>query len=292
MPDEALNTADFFKACELTGSDGRYRATLSKEWKAGLNTPFGGYIAALMLRAGLININDGKQPASLSCYFHRPAPFGEVNIEVNNLRQGRKTSVAHVSMTDVNAMKILADAHVQTVSGETGFEITSTPMPDVAGVTESTWIGEYEEFAFLKEGFSILSHMDFRFPKWEKFATAEEPLVYVWAKLPVSSLDNSPFMETAAQVLATDGLGTWPMFHYKGFTGIHHEYIFPTLNQKIHFIRPCISDEWILYESRIYEAHGGLFNTLIRAWNQAGELVCTNSVQGIFISVGKDWTKG
>jgi len=89
MGDLALDT-------KLTGSVGRYSATISRDWE--IWGPNGGYIAAIALRAAGEHSRFGR-PVSIAGHFLGVANFDEVILEAKTLRLTKRAESIRVTMT-------------------------------------------------------------------------------------------------------------------------------------------------------------------------------------------------
>jgi acyl-CoA thioesterase len=82
--------------------DGAWAGTDDAGWFAGRG-PNGGYLAAIVLRAMLAELDDpAREPRSLTCHYLRPPAAGPVRIDVTVERAGRATSTltARLSQDD------------------------------------------------------------------------------------------------------------------------------------------------------------------------------------------------
>ena len=89
MGDLAVDTA-------IEGSDGRYRAQLSRDWE--IWGPNGGYLAVIALRAAGTHTSL-RRPATFSCHYLGVADFDAVDLEVRTIRGSRRAASIAVSMT-------------------------------------------------------------------------------------------------------------------------------------------------------------------------------------------------
>lgn len=77
--------------------DGRFRATVDPTWSAPIG-PNGGYIAAILVRALLAEIDPGgdRRLRSLTLHYLRPPQGGEIEVAVELVRSGRRFSSGRV----------------------------------------------------------------------------------------------------------------------------------------------------------------------------------------------------
>ncbi len=79
--------------------DGAWAGAVDAGWFAGRG-PNGGYLAAIVLRAMLAELDDpAREPRSLTCHYLRPPAAGPVRIDVTVERAGRATSTLTVRLS-------------------------------------------------------------------------------------------------------------------------------------------------------------------------------------------------
>src|ERR1700728_1992997 len=89
---------DLEQDTSLSGGEGSWKATLSRDWTVWAGMPTGGYIAALCLRAAGADTSL-TLPASLACHFLGVASFGEVDITTRKLRSSTRAESIVVDMS-------------------------------------------------------------------------------------------------------------------------------------------------------------------------------------------------
>jgi len=90
--------------------EGRYDATIDRSWwiVAG---PNGGYVAAIVLRAIVAEVDDPtRRPRSLTLQYLRPPAAGRVQVEVTVERSGRTVSNVSARMTQDGRLLVIAMA--------------------------------------------------------------------------------------------------------------------------------------------------------------------------------------
>ena len=118
MGDLALDTA-------VEGGDGRYTATMSRDWE--IWGPNGGYVASCALRAAGVHSRFDR-PASIVGHYLGVADFDTVDIEVTTLRAAKRAESLRVSMTQGG--QPIFEALVWAVGDVTGLEHDMTSLPD------------------------------------------------------------------------------------------------------------------------------------------------------------------
>src|SRR5437764_890433 len=92
VPSEDEAVGDLAVDTAIEGSDGLYRAQLSRDWE--IWGPNGGYLAVIALRAAGAHTTL-RRPATFSCHYLGVADFDAVDLEVRTLRgSSRAASIA------------------------------------------------------------------------------------------------------------------------------------------------------------------------------------------------------
>lgn len=112
------------------GDRASFAAEVAHGWRAGRG-PHGGYLAAVILRALTLALNDvGRSPRSLTIHFLKAPEEGPVLIETTIERAGRSLSTLSARMSQEGATMALALSAFSVPW--TGPEITELAMPEVA----------------------------------------------------------------------------------------------------------------------------------------------------------------
>ncbi len=131
MGDLGIDTA-------VEGGDGRYTATLSKDWD--IWGPNGGYVAAVALRAAGAHTSFAR-PASFTCHFLGVANYeSPVDLEVVTLRQTKRAESLCVSMTQDG--KPILEAVAWVIGDVDGLVHDHSVMPEVKKPRELKSISE------------------------------------------------------------------------------------------------------------------------------------------------------
>jgi acyl-CoA thioesterase len=96
-------------AVESLGA-GRYRARVTDRWSVGVG-PNGGYLAAILLRAVLAEL-DGRAPVALSAQFLERPFAGPAEVVVEVAREGRRHAVALARLVQEERPRVLATVTV------------------------------------------------------------------------------------------------------------------------------------------------------------------------------------
>ncbi|MCW3012968.1 MAG: thioesterase family protein [Solirubrobacterales bacterium] len=111
LPDGAAATQrpDFTRDTAVTSlGDGAYAAICSTRWAAPMG-PNGGYLAAIVLRAMLAEVDDAARvPRALTLHYLRPPADGEVGVTVAVERSGRSLSTVTARLEQGGRLCIIA----------------------------------------------------------------------------------------------------------------------------------------------------------------------------------------
>jgi acyl-CoA thioesterase len=90
--------------------DGAWSAEVDAGWFAGRG-PNGGYLAAMLLRAMVAEVDDAaREPRSLTCHYLRPPAAGPVRIDVTVERAGRATSTLTARLSQEDRLCVIGVA--------------------------------------------------------------------------------------------------------------------------------------------------------------------------------------
>ena len=113
--------------------DGRYSANVDDGWL--IHNPNGGYLAAILLRAVLAEVDDpDRRPRSITLHYLRPGQLGPCEVVVTIERTGRGMSTATARFVQGGKDVILAI--VALGLDRAGPTIDHHPMPDAPGPDE------------------------------------------------------------------------------------------------------------------------------------------------------------
>jgi acyl-CoA thioesterase len=256
--------ADLAVATRVSGSNGCYRATLSREWEGrGANA---GYLAAVALRAAA-EMSDLGAPASLSCHYLATAHCADVELMVNVLKRSRRSESLSVSMTQDG--KPILDALIRTVEDEFGYEhqaceMPSVPAPELLRSYEDTDPGS-PRLPFWRnvEGRCANEGVDstLRAQDWMRFR-------------PRACFDD-PFVDAARYVILLESCN-WPAVRrvHPGRT-----YSVTTMDLGVSFHRANAESQWLLIDRHCPIAGRGLMGVSGQVWDRDGRLLATGNAQ-------------
>ena len=188
--------------------DGRFRATLSREWE--IWGPMGGYVAACALRAAGAATQHSR-PATFSCHFLSVAKFGPIDLRVETRKTGRTATSQRVEVTQGD--RAILDARLFPVA----VELLSATLGHWMGTADSDAQSLLIRFAGNEKGVvfqleQALVHLKNSGVKSSEVLTDDTEL---WQKLAAVPIEQAPSFATrvlptqvAEKIRALDG-GLW-----------------------------------------------------------------------------------
>jgi acyl-CoA thioesterase II len=255
----------------VSGHDGRYTATLSAGWD--IWGPQGGYVGAVALRAAAA-AGSFPRPASFACHFLRSAQVGQIDIQVQVLRETRRAQSLRVVLAQDDAQ--ILEALVWTVAAADGIDHDAggrpaAPQPQEVDAWETYLPGGEVPFPFWRN-FDVRPVTP-RFPDWTR---ATEPRFMFWARLRSTPVLGDPFVDAARMLVTADSA------MYPAATFAHDEpfpYIAPSMDLTMTFHRPGTDSEWLLVDAASPVAEGALVAGRASIWPLRGRLLSSASQQ-------------
>jgi acyl-CoA thioesterase II len=267
MGDLAIDTA-------LTGGDGRYVATFSKDWN--IWGPCGGYVAAVALRA-VGEHSELRRPASFTCHFLGVADFREVQITTRTLRRTRRAESVAVTMSQDD--KPILEAVAWTIGEVEGISHEHVSFPDVPLHTELKGFDELltpEELAdgppmnfwrnFVEKPIGFMPRQE-----WMK-RPAGDPVWRHWVSFAPTPVFEDPYVE-AGRLLCILDVSMWPSAS-RAYAAGSLEYIAPSLDLSAVF-HDVDASEWLLLDGHSSMAKDGIVGGDGRVWSDDGRLLCS-----------------
>src|SRR5262245_48115836 len=89
-------------------NSGHYRGRIDRGWWI-IAGPNGGYVAAILLRALMLEVNDdARSPRSLTIHYLRPPVEGPIDVHVTIERTGRSMTTASARMVQGGKLSCIA----------------------------------------------------------------------------------------------------------------------------------------------------------------------------------------
>lgn len=256
----------------LEGSDGRYVATLSPDWK--IWGPNGGYLASIALRAAGM-ASRFPRPASFACHFLSVGDFEPASVSVTPLRSAR--TAESLRATIEQGGRTLLEAQVWTTAEGAGLEHDFAPMPDVAPPAR---LDSFAKLMGDDDGphFPFWENLEGRPTDWVPRSEWRPgpPRLCCWYRFRPESRFDDPYLDAARALILVDTL-SWP-----AACRAHPEdngWMAPSLDVHVRFHRPAHDSEWLLVEARADVATAGLIGFHNRVWSEDGRLVASGGGQ-------------
>lgn len=265
--------ADLGHDTAVEGKDGRYRATLSRDWE--IWGPMGGYVAAVALRAIAAEVSPGFEPASFTCQFLAAAKFAPVDIDVSIRRTSRRAAAVSARITQEGAAILDAQAWFALPTDVVRYDHASPHRhgrpddhPPISAYTD-----EPPQFPFWNnfEGKPLDWIEDVNTYPGGKPEWAE------WLKFVPTALFADPVLEAARLVLLAD-LPSYPAA-VRAFPGGERTFVSPSLDLAVQFHRLTNLGEWVLVQGTTPVAERGLLGFRSEVWNAEGQIFASGSGQ-------------
>lgn len=262
---------DFAVDTTLEGANGRFGGALSRDWEVW--GPFGGYVAALALRA-IGNSTELRRPASIAVHFLSPASFDqEIEIAVSTLRQGKRSAALQAQMTQGDQRILQATAWVIS-DGMSGLEHDHAAMPRVPGFAE---LSSFSELASNFDEWYPLWHgsIEGRPVLWSSDPQPAPPIWHTWMRLTRGMAADDPFLAAARSLLWLDLMMwnatvpphmPWPVSH-----------LAPSLDLTAIFHDAAPDEEWLLCDAEAPIGKDNLVGGVGRVWTASGRLIATGT---------------
>lgn len=252
----------------VAGAEGRYVATLSRDWE--IWGPNGGYVAAIALRAAGAAAPDDHWPATLTVQYVGVAKFGEIEAEVTPIKQGRSAWLLNVAL--IQDGRVFLQAQVWTTNRVDGPMNTDAAMPDLPRPEALKFFHELMPTDAPPRGFWM--NFDVKpvgfVPQAERQpgpATLQE-----WYRFTDFDAGGDAFLDCARAVILIDTM-IWPT-HHRGLAE-RPDYIAPSLDLTVWFHQPPTDAVWLLADVAADHAGRGLIHGRSRIWAEDGRLIAT-----------------
>jgi len=257
--------------------DGRFRATLSRDWE--IWGPMGGYVAAHALRA-VGAATPHAHPVAFSCHYLGVARFEPIDLLVEVRKEGRAASSHRVSITQDG--RPILDAMVWSSPDGEGLEHDEAAPPDLPGPGELPSIGELLP-PDAQPPSRFWENLDAKPIAFEVDWPPDGPRPAVWQEwlrfLPAATWDDE-WIDACRSVILVD-LPGWPSANrphaWKG-----EAWIAPTLDLNVAFHRPTSGEEWLLCDGASPVSAGGLVGWTARVWSTDRRLMASGGGQCLY----------
>jgi acyl-CoA thioesterase II len=269
MGDLASDTA-------IEGSDGRYRARLSRDWE--IWGPNGGYLAVIALRAAGAS-TPLRRPATFSCHYLGVADFDAVDLDVRTIRGSRRAASIAVSMTQ--AGKPILEALAWIVGDVDGLEHDAAPMPDVAPADHLPNVEELMAGQERGPYQAFWSNFEQRPVDWiprESWDAREpgDPSFLSWYRYTPRDTFDDPFVDAGRTLLLVDTVG-WPAAVRAYRSDL--PFFAPSIDVTARFHACAPDTPWLLVEGRSPVARDGLVASTVAVWSADASLLASGGQQ-------------
>jgi acyl-CoA thioesterase len=251
---------------------GRFAATIDRGWWIERG-PNGGYLAAIVLRAVLAEVDDTtRRPRSLTLHYLRPPTEGPCEVAVTIERAGRGLSTVSARLQQDGRDCILA--LVALGVDRSGPEVHDHPAPEVPGP---------DDLPPRAEAPAAAPDIPFRHRFDVRHAIGGSPFEVTgdaetggW----IRTTDHDPVDDVLLAAL-TD---SWPpavFSRLEGRLGV------PTVELTVHLRgEPTASSEWCLVRFRTLEVVGGYLEEAGEVWSADGRLLAESRQLAVVLAPG------
>jgi acyl-CoA thioesterase len=260
MPDYLRDTA----VEAVAGTAGEFRAALSPDW--GVWGPYGGYVAAIALRAALAH---GRlpRPTSFHCHFLAVGEFAPVELRVESVGGSRRAESLRVEVLQRDRVLLVATVWLVD-DGLAGFEHEFGARPDVP---RPAALRGYEDLVGdeYADWYPIWRSIEGRPVRWRE--PPGDPIWRTWLRLTDTAISDRA--DDALRHLLWCDLAGW-----NSTTSAHawpFRFLAPNLDLNVQFHRFAPDADWILADGIVPIATDGHFGCTARLWTEDGRLLAT-----------------
>jgi acyl-CoA thioesterase len=239
---------------------GAYAGAVDAGWFAGRG-PNGGYLAAIVLRAMIAEVDDvAREPRSLTCHYLRPPAAAPIRVDVTVERAGRATSTVTARLAQDGRQCLVA---IAAFGVDVPAPATYATAPPVVPAPE-----EIAPVDNTGSGLSIVSRFEARPALGEgMFAGAREAVTGGWLRF-------AEPRATDAIALAMFADAWWP----SPWVRLREPVAAPTIDLTVHFRAPraaaaLAAGEPVLAVFRSTTAADGFFEEDGELWTREGVLL-------------------
>lgn len=273
---------DFAADTEVVGSDGRYRAKLSRDWE--IWGPNGGYLATILLRA--CGAHSGlPRPASLACHFVGVADFAEIDVEVATVKRGRRSESMRASMTQDG--RPVCEALAWAIDeGRDDREWAGHDAAESAGAPAPSGIPEFRErLAADPEAPSVhpfWDNFDYHPLRWVDQQEWEqrdpgEPVFEAWLRWRPTPTFDDPYVDAGRSVVLADTF-MWPAA-VGAYRVADLDFHAPSLDVSVQFHRLVPDSEYLFVRARSPVGQDALVGGTAAVWSDDGRLLASGGQQ-------------
>lgn len=248
--------------------DGHFTANLHEAWNVW--GPFGGYRAAILLRAMAV-VSPQPRPASFACNFLAACKPGPVEMTVQARQQGKRASALSATMTQDGAAIMDASAWF-VADAMTGFEHDVTAMPQVPPAESLRGYQDLE--VDYDNWYPLWRNVEARPARWVADPGLGPPEYQVWLRFLRQLPPSDPALEAARHLMWLD-LIMWnavPPPH-----GWPPKYLAPSLDLTVQFHRGAPDAQWLFCDAAAPIAGAGLAACNGRIWSPDGRLLASGT---------------
>lgn len=251
----------------------RLVANLSRDWEVW--GPNGGYVAAIALRAAGTVAPPDHRPATFSVQYLAVGAFGDADVEVTPVKQGRSAWLINVALRQ--GERVFLQAQLWTTNRTEGPALLEAKPAEIPPPEALKSVGEYvREHYGEKAGdpppfWANFECKPVQWWPWEERPPARPPRLAEWYLFKDYKAGDA-FLDFCRAVILLDTM-IWPAF--AGSLDAQADYIAPSLDLTVWFHEPAGAAEWLLVDAKADVAREGLIHGHSRIWTPDGRLVAS-----------------
>lgn len=258
----------------LAGEAGRFRTTLSEDWR--IWGPNGGYVAAIALRAAGA-LSRFRRPVSFHCHFLGVGAFGPAQVRATRMREARTAESLRVVLEQGD--RAFLEAHVWTSDVRAGLAHDHAPMPDVPLPAALKRFDELIPESERRASFPFWDNLEGCPTQWVPRAEWQPgaPRLRTWYRFRPDARFDDPFLDAARPLILLDTL-SWPAA-CQAHREEENPWMAPSLDLAARFHRAPPYGEWLLVDASADVAAEGLIGFSNRVFDESGRLLASGGGQ-------------
>lgn len=258
---------------EVSRVDGALVAEVCPAWEGAPQTPNGGYLAAIALRAAGL-VHPELRPASLHCTFLNRANYGRAEVQLSELRASSKAVCLHVALVQASVPVLHATVWL-TAASAVGYDFQSGQLPD----TRSP-----DSCRNMLEGpiAPCWNTVEFRSPSEDPVARGpSEPFFRGWHRFKQEEGADDAFLSAGRLLFLADMRAFGPVVCQQGKNFFELPHFAATLDLHGQFFESSGPDSWLLMDAQVDAARAACLGSRVEAWSEQGRRLASFSVTNL-----------
>jgi acyl-CoA thioesterase len=246
----------------------------SRDWEGAPDSPAGGFLAALALRAAGCATRLPR-PVSFACQFVRQPSFDPVLVRVSTLHASERTAALRVSMTQSEAPTL--EALVWAAANDMpGYAVEFAPIPEFPGPE-----GLPSIFAAAPAGGAQVprcwQHAEFRClpPPALRECARPDPVLRAWHRFVPTAVQEESWVDAGRVLFLVHARALSPLCSQHGGPVWALPPVGSGIDLAVQLHRDTRRSEWLMVEGRVPAAVDGIVHSQLGVWAPDGSLVAS-----------------